>query len=64
MKCEYDINKICEESKECQARFVACDKCEFIDQEGDCDNSDSPNRFRFMDGLSTCCSLFKKKSNS
>lgn len=60
-KCEYDINKICEESEECQSKFVSCDECSFINEEGDCDNSESVNNCRFMDGLSTCCSLFKKK---
>ena len=64
MRCEYDSCKICEESKDCEERFVACDECSSISEEGDCDNSESVNYCRFMDGLSTCCSLFKKKSNS
>lgn len=59
MKCEYDRTKEC---TECEEYTVSCDACEFIDQEGDCDNSDSPKYCRFMDGLSLCCSLFKKKS--
>lgn len=61
MKCEYDSTKECIECIECEKYMVTCDECEYISQEGDCDNSDSPNHCRFMDGLSTCCNLFKKK---
>lgn len=29
-KCEYDINKMCEETEERQSKFVSCDECSFI----------------------------------
>lgn len=61
MRCEYNSDKTCDESRECEKLSVSCDECKFISEEGDCDNSESKNYCRFMDGLTTCCSLFKGK---
>jgi len=60
MRCQYNSNKPC---NECDKFLVSCNKCQYINSDGDCDNSDSRHYGECMDGVVVCCGLFKEEAN-
>lgn len=60
IKCEYYADRECIETNDCDSMFVSCDKCEYIDSEGYCDNKNGSRFPKFVDGLAVCCRQFKK----
>jgi len=55
--CEYDKNKDCDDHSH------NCDDCEFISEEGDCDNEESTKYLKCTDGLSVCCEFFTNRKD-
>lgn len=58
MRCQHH-SKNC---TECDEYLVSCNKCEHIDSEGYCNNSDCRFYEELVEDLAVCCALFMSKN--
>lgn len=61
MRCQFN-NKECNECDECDEHLTSCDNCNFIDAEGDCDNTNSCYYGDWVEGTVRCCAFFERQS--
>jgi hypothetical protein len=60
MRCQHHSNRPC---IECDEHLFACNDCEHIDSEGDCNNSSSQKYGECVDNIAICCGLFEKRKD-